>query len=474
MDSWANPAKAEILSPDYIVYRGFSYVSGLFFALIYNKYSMNRKKYGIKKIILGILIIPSFLVFQMSWDGLHGQVNAATTASDIQDTQESIADLQSKLKKQEKAKAALEQNLGEIKSAVVLTQRDIAKVQGAINETDANIARKKQEIAELVNKIAMQKKVLSGLLQQIYYVKSKPLLNIVLAGHDFSKTFSLTDRYTTLEERVVLLSSQIEDSLQSLEWEQNNLADLKEQHRQALDFKIDKKQDLVADQIETQGDIADVQKTISRLKQELTQLQGDLVKLTGKSYDAKDIKDAVNFASQKTGVPAGFLIGVLKMETNLGANVGGCTYAEVEKGAEAAYKAKKLGKVAWNTFLNRRDTFKGICKELGIDYSSQKVSCNPKGYTGTGGAMGVAQFMPDTWNGYKAQVASITGHNPPSPWNLTDGVMAMALKLARTPGVTAGKTSAFKSAACSYLGTCYAPYINGILYWADNYKELLK
>ena len=56
---------------------------------------------------------------------------------------------------------------------------------------------------------------------------------------------------------------------------------------------------------------------------------------------------------------------------------------------------------------------------------------------------------------------------------LGDGVTAMALKLKKTPGVTAGKTSAYKSAACSYLGTCYAPYINGILYWADNYKELL-
>lgn len=435
---------------------------------------MNANICKTKIIILGILVAPCFASFQLSWNGLLGRASAATTASDIQDAQESITDIQNKLKKQEKAKAVLEQNLGVIKSAVVSTQKDITKVQSVLSETDADIARKKQQIAGLMSKVEMQKGVLTGLLQQLYYVKSKPLLEIVAAGNDFSKTFSLADRYGTLEDKIILLSSQLEDSLQQLEQEQNNLADLRQQHQETLEVKIDKKQDLVADQIETQGDIADVQKTIGRLKNELIQLQGDLAKLTGNSYDAKDIKDAVNFASNKTGVPAGFLIGVLKMETNLGANVGGCTYAEVEKGAEVAYKAKKLGKVAWNTFLNRRDTFKGICKELGIDYGSQKVSCNPKGYTGTGGAMGVAQFMPDTWNGYKSQVASITGHNPPSPWNLTDGVMAMALKLAKTPGVTAGKTSAFKSAACSYLGTCYAPYINGILYWADNYKELLK
>jgi len=87
--------------------------------------------------------------------------------------------------------------------------------------------------------------------------------------------------------------------------------------------------------------------------------------------------------------------------------------------------------------------------------------------------MGVAQFMPDTWVAYKAEVSAATGHRPPSPWNLTDGVMAMAIKLDRVPGVDDGNRSAWKRAAAAYLGTSYAPYINGILYWADNYKKLL-
>lgn len=87
--------------------------------------------------------------------------------------------------------------------------------------------------------------------------------------------------------------------------------------------------------------------------------------------------------------------------------------------------------------------------------------------------MGVAQFMPDTWMGYKSAVTAATGHKPPSPWNLTDGVMAMALKLDKVPGVDKGERSAWKKAAALYLGTSYAPYINGILYWADNYKKLL-
>jgi len=39
--------------------------------------------------------------------------------------------------------------------------------------------------------------------------------------------------------------------------------------------------------------------------------------------------------------------------------------------------------------------------------------------------------LPDTWLGYKSQIAAKTGHNPPDPWNLTDGVVGMAIKLAK-------------------------------------------
>jgi len=91
--------------------------------------------------------------------------------------------------------------------------------------------------------------------------------------------------------------------------------------------------------------------------------------------------------------------------------------------------------------------------------------------------MGVAQFMPDTWKSYESSIASVTGHNPPDPWNLTDGVTAMALKLAKVSGVTSHEKSAEKDAAKLYLsGTTsskYDWYGERVLYWADNYEKLL-
>lgn len=85
--------------------------------------------------------------------------------------------------------------------------------------------------------------------------------------------------------------------------------------------------------------------------------------------------------------------------------------------------------------------------------------------------MGVSQFMSDVWRGYESDIRSKTGHGTPDPWNLTDGVMAMALKL-RKAGATSDSASAIKKASVNYLGTFYKNYYDGIVYWSKNYKKL--
>jgi peptidoglycan hydrolase CwlO-like protein len=398
----------------------------------------------------------------------------AQNQEEAKDIKDDITKLQKKLEQASQKKKALEGSLTKINTSLNSTLAAIGRTQALLRQTTDTIKRKELEVALLEENIQLKKDTLGALMQEMYFNADKSVVEIMLGEDEFSRALDEAQSFTAVEERVQGLLDDLQDLKGRTEGEKANLEELKKSNEEALAEKAAEKRELAMDQAETQADIAEQEKAIGRLKKELNELQGDLAKILGKSYNAKDIEDAVNFASKASGVPKGFLIGVLKMETNLGANVGGCTYAEVEDGAQANYKSGRLSKRAWNTFQWRRDLFKGIANELDIDYRKQKVSCNPKGYAGTGGAMGVAQFMPDTWNGYKSQVASVTGHNPPSPWNLTDGVTAMALKLKKTPGVTGGNRSAMKSAACSYLGTCYAPYINGILYWADHYQELLK
>lgn len=421
-------------------------------------------------------------VFLMSSSVSFSATETTSTAADAyvekedeaKDIKDDMSKLQKKLDQATQKKQALERNLGQIQGSLTKTLSAINSTKSLISQTTDTIKRKELELQLFDQNIQLKKEMMSELLQEMYLQKDKPLEAVVLGDRDFSEAMDEMESIEQFGEKVQGMLDDIKQLKEESSQEKENLEVLKKEHEENLIDQATQKQELIAVQADTQSDIAEQEKVINRLRKELNQLQGDLSKLLGKSFNAGDIQEAVEFASEATGVPKGFLFGMLKVETNLGANVGGCTYAQVESGAEANYKSGRLSKVSWQTFLNRRNTFKGITNELDLDYKKQKVSCNPSNYRGTGGAMGVAQFMPDTWNGYKSQVASITGHNPPSPWNLTDGVTAMALKLKRTPGVTSGNRSAWKSATCSYLGVCAKFYQDGVLYWADNYQKLFK
>lgn len=424
---------------------------------------INIKTISFTVFFLGVFALGQFTFFV-------SPVLAEESAEELKKEAEKV---EKKLKEAEKKYGIIESNLNQISSTLTATQQAILRVSNLLNQTTQTIDQKEIEIANLDQQLIIEKRILSNLLQEMYLSDATPLVEVFLAQDDVRAFFQNEEGLLSTQERITDIIGEISKTKEKLIGEKSSLEEVKQDHEELLALQSKQKQGLVAAKNEVVEDLEDQATTVKRLKSELSELEGDLNKILGKSYNAKDIKEAVEFASKKTGVPKGFLFGVLKMETNLGANVGGCTYAQVEDGAEKNYKAKKLGPKAWATFLRRRDTFKTITKELGIDYRKQKVSCNPRGYVGTGGAMGVAQFMPDTWVAYKSAVTSATGHNPPSPWNLTDGVMAMALKLDRVPGVDQGNRSAWKRAAAAYLGTSYAPYINGILYWADNYKKLL-
>lgn len=192
--------------------------------------------------------------------------------------------------------------------------------------------------------------------------------------------------------------------------------------------------------------------------------------------DPADVERAVDFASSATGVRKDFLMGMLVVESDLGRNTGKCTYREVEADAQASHERGRLSGQAWQTFQERRETIKDLASKLGYDYESLKVSCNPP-YNGTGGAMGIPQFMPDTWLDYRDKIVEITGKQNPDPWNVRDGVVAMAVKLADVPGVTEHNIYAERNAAKMYLSGNtsgrYDWYANQVVYWSRNYHALI-
>jgi len=220
-------------------------------------------------------------------------------------------------------------------------------------------------------------------------------------------------------------------------------------------------------------------KTIDDYKKEIQEIKRERLE-SGRPreiVDPKEIENAVEFASQKTGVRKDFLMGMLVVESDLGRNTGKCTYSQVEEGALKSHGNGRLSERAWQTFQKRREIIKDIARGLDYDYSKLKVSCNPGNYYGTGGALGIPQFMPDTWIEYEDRLKKILGKENPDLWEPVDGVMAMALKLSDVPGVLNHNIWSEKSAAKLYLsGTTswrYNWYANRIMYWSTNYQHIV-
>jgi peptidoglycan hydrolase CwlO-like protein len=407
---------------------------------------------------LALVAVISFLFFSFSLLVL-AQTDTNNTDQQTEDIQDSIDKVQNKIDAAQKEKLSLEQNLQTIMQAVGKTSVEIKKTQSMIEETHNNIQRKEEEIKTLNGKIIYQKDLLSNLIREMYYEKENPPINVILEENSISQMMGKFDYLSEMKDKMQALIDEINGVKNLVEDDKQGIARQAEDQQRLLALKQDQQQSLLSDKSETQSDINEKAATIGELQAKLGKLRSELSDLLGGSYDASDIEDAAKFAAKATGVRKDFILGMLVVESDLGRYTGGC-YAK---------DSRMSG--------TRLTLFKEICSDLDYDWKKRKVSCPPKSYSGTGGAMGVAQFMSDTWVGYQNSIASLTGHKPPDPWNLTDGVTAMALKLAKVSGVTAHKESGECNAAKIYLsGTTsskYNWYCQKVLYWADNYEKLL-
>jgi peptidoglycan hydrolase CwlO-like protein len=402
--------------------------------------------------------------------GVFGVFFHPVSAQDDPDAiKDDISDLEKKLKKEQKEADAIKGDLQVITGTLNTTVKVIVDTASAIKKTEETIGRKEAEIAGLEADVERNRDILAGLILEMYY-RDDVVLPEVLSEEDFFRSLNDPDRFLTVGEKMNDVLARIHDVEAGIKIEKGSLETVKEEKARLLAQKEREKRGLIVEKVETEGDLEDQLATIAELQKKLKDLNNDLNELLGESYDAKDIKDAIKYAAKKTGVREGFLFGMLSVESRLGASVGGCDYKQ------SKMSAYRLG------------IFKEIASDIGKDYRKLKVSCPPASYKGTGGAMGAAQFMSDTWKGYKSTIASRTGHSNPNPWNLTDGVMAMASKLAND-GATKGGSTTITSpctgkkvsvkwetvASMKYLGwSCYAlnNYSKTIQSLAGNYKDL--
>ena len=132
----------------------------------------------------------------------------------------------------------------------------------------------------------------------------------------------------------------------------------------------------------------------------------------GQRPNWSQIFSAVQSASSSTGVRSALLLAVLETESRYGTGLG------------VAGKYKKYCSGGWGG-KTHLEVLLRICKEYGYDPAKvpMSVAC----------ALGPAQFLPLTWEGYMGYA---------NPWNLYDAVRGMAKYLERNGAASGSERSA--------------------------------
>lgn len=313
----------------------------------------------------------------------------------------------------------------------------ISKSQLSIKESDAKITRLKREIAQRGQTIAQltdqQKRVetsLAGALRRMHALEETTTLEILLTDESMASFFERIDSLSEVNKNLNVLIAELAETRAKNALEQELFESEKSNEQGLLLVKEREKQ-----KVQTYKKEKDVLRTVSKAKEEeyrasiaekekiRNQIRARIFKtVSGEPISFGDALDLVRPYEKLTGTPSALLLSVLFQESgadeHIGGNLGRCTYNQSW--------SNKAGTVMADS---QKDAFITIMTEIGMDPNKAPVSCPIPSDGSYGGAMGPAQFMPNTWLGYRRSVERVLSISPASPFRNQDAFIASGLYL---------------------------------------------
>lgn len=386
----------------------------------------------------------------------------------LKQTEAEIAELSVTQKQLEGQSSSLARDISLLDTKIKKSKLEIKARTIAIKQLEEGIYKKNVTIGNLDTKTQEQRESLAELLRQTSELDEINLFELMLGYDKMSDFFIDTDSIVALQDSVQKSIDEIKINIATTEKEKDSLVDKKTEELQLKTFQeMEKKKIEVAEAEKskllkaTKGQEAQYKKLADAKKKDAASIRSQLFFLTGSpSIPFEKAVEFANFASSATGIRPAFLLGVITEESNLGKNVGTGSM-EVDM---AGPKCTKL-----------REAFIRVTSELGLDPNKMPVS-KKAWYGSCGGAMGPAQFMSTTWEGYKKRIAAVTGNNPPNPWNPQDAFVASALYLTDA-GAKSGNKESERIAALKYLAgsnwnkSAYRFYGDDVMEFAAKYQD---
>lgn len=416
------------------------------------------------------IIIISILALMAASFIFYERAQAQATSGDVVSRR---AQLEAELSNLEKDIEAQRKILAEKQREGVSLERDIAILDAEISKAklsikartitvknlEEDIGQKSRTIGTLSDKIDREIASLAQLLRKTDEIDSSSLVEVILTNVSISEFFADVDAFESIKSDLNDSINAVKTDKQDTEKEKKDLEDKKAEelelrHLQELEQKrliqneTEKQKILKATkgkEKEYQAIVKSKEKSAASIRSELFMLQGS------KAIPFEKALELANRVLAKTGVRPAFLLGIIAEESNLGQNVGTGNWRVDMKAP--------------------RDTepFKQITAALGLDPDKMPVS--KKAWYGYGGAMGPAQFIPSTWVGFQSRIASLTGHNPPNPWEPEDAFMAAGIYLSDN-GADAKTPQAERYAALCYLAGCANAKKSSYAFYGDDVMEL--
>ncbi len=332
---------------------------------------------------------------------------------------------------------------------------DIKRLTLSLNNTAVEIRDRKEGVSRLSQKIEKSRDGLSASILLLYNYDEENPLTILLRHSSISAFFRSIEALNKLQTNIqtslknfrddrTQLQKEQED-LEESEKEQEDLRALQEVERRALAKKKQQKEELLR---LTKGKEALFQQLLKSKQKDIAALKTQLFYLEKTGITAENALAAADLAAKRAGIRTSFLLALLEVETgkqfedgviSVGTNLGTGNW---QRDLYQCYINLRKP----NTAQAEKNAYLKITSSLGLDPDAMPVSRKPN--YGCGGAMGPAQFLPTTWLRYSDEVADLTGHNPPSPWNAQDAFQAAAVFLAKAGAdsqTTAGEIRAAKT-----------------------------
>ena len=419
-------------------------------------------------------VVFAFVVLSGVWSV---QMTSAQSATELVDTRKAqletelaqiereIAAQQSILSGKQREKVSLERDVAILDAQIKEAQLSIRARDISIQKLTSDIGKKGEVIGQLSDKLLRERESLGRLIKKTDELDSFSLVEVMLSNQNLSDFFSDADTFDVIERSLGESFSEIEFTKNYTSEQKTSLEDKKTEEMELKKLQTLQKERIEEKRVErnkvlkeTKGQEKLYQDLLTNKEKNAAVIRSELFSMRGSAaIPFGQALEYANVASKVTGVRSALILGIITEETNLGENVGTGT---------------------WSVDMHpTRDVpiFKEICAGLGLNPDTMPVS--KKAWYGWGGAMGPAQFIPSTWVLYKDRVASLTGHNPPNPWNPLDAFTASATLL-KDNGAAKGTASAERLAALRYLAgwknaenPSYAFYGDDVMEFAAKYQR---